>query len=232
MFGKLCYSTVNSTIFTIFWKKKFMKNYGEKKKKSYRPCPNSTPIFWILFFYSLTELNEKWPRIFFIYILPLSKFTLPNCKVHIAIFQFVKLTLLVCQIHFAEWPKPHIVKSKLPNPLCQMTKAHIVKSKLPSPHSQDSNSTSGSQFFIYLFIYLSLLIIIIIIIIIFKWITTLWFSWSSIHGIRIWWFFKLYFLEIWRLKILIFFAKLEKKFIIWQNIVPKDKQNPSPRWHC
>jgi len=33
MFGKLCYSTVNSTIFTIFWKKNYEKLWEKKKKK-------------------------------------------------------------------------------------------------------------------------------------------------------------------------------------------------------
>jgi len=34
----------------------------------------------------------------------------------------------------------------------------------------------------------------------------------------------LYFCEIWRLKKNFFFAKLEKKLIIWQNVVPKEKK--------
>jgi hypothetical protein len=74
------------------------------------------------------------------------------------------------QVHFAKLQSPHCYFSicqidftSLPNPLCQMTKApqcqvQVAKSTLPNdrsppcqvqvakPHSQDSNSTSRSQF--------------------------------------------------------------------------------------
>jgi hypothetical protein len=45
MFGKLCYSTVNSTNFSIFWKKKINQNF-EKKRKRRETLPQlHTPSF-------------------------------------------------------------------------------------------------------------------------------------------------------------------------------------------